>query len=281
MNFHIALSHQFSTYQGTQKIAAHLDLQLGDFVSVSGISGSGKTTFLRLLCGLVQPISGNIRFGEKVWLDTNKGIMVSPQERKIGMVFQDYALFPNMNVRDNILFASSKKVEEKYLNTLLDTLGLDSLLTRFPHQLSGGQQQRVAIARALSSKPTLLLMDEPFSALDEVLRKNIQSFIYELHHKYAFTTLIVNHQISEIMIYANKFLKFEGAELLNYSPGNEYDFTVSGVIISKEMSEFGMSHLQVMYEGVSYKIPIPTLEAKRLKIGEMVHFGSYLKPQKS
>lgn len=278
MNFSVNLFYHFSTLHGTQHIETNLDLQTGDFISVSGISGSGKTTFLKLLCGLIHPEYGNIHLGEKVWLDTERGIMVSPQERKIGMVFQDYALFPNMNVRDNMLFAATKNGDAFYFHTLLEALGLGNLLTRFPHQLSGGQQQRVAIARALISKPALLLMDEPFSALDEALRKNIQAFIYDLHQKYDFTTLIVNHQVSELRPYANKFLTFENEKLITYSPEDENKVTVCGVVISKEMTESALSHLQVMVEGKAYKIPIPTHEAKKFQIGEMIYVGSCLKP---
>lgn len=278
MNFSVNLFYHFSTLHGTQHIETNLDLQTGDFISVSGISGSGKTTFLKLLCGLIHPEYGNIHLGEKVWLDTERGIMVSPQERKIGMVFQDYALFPNMNVRDNMLFAATKNGDAFYFHTLLEALGLGNLLTRFPHQLSGGQQQRVAIARALISKPALLLMDEPFSALDEALRKNIQAFIYDLHKKYDFTTLIVNHQVSELRPYANKFLTFENEKLITYSPEDENKVTVCGVVISKEMTESALSHLQVMVEGKAYKIPIPTHEAKKFQIGEMIYVGSCLKP---
>ncbi|MFM7092905.1 MAG: ATP-binding cassette domain-containing protein [Bacteroidota bacterium] len=278
MNFSVNLFYHFSTLHGTQHIETNLDLQTGDFISVSGISGSGKTTFLKLLCGLIHPEYGNIRLGEKVWLDTERGIMVSPQERKIGMVFQDYALFPNMNVRDNMLFAATKNGDASYFHTLLEALGLGNLLTRFPHQLSGGQQQRVAIARALISKPALLLMDEPFSALDEALRKNIQAFIYDLHQKYDFTTLIVNHQVSELRPYANKFLTFENEKLITYSLEDENKVTVCGVVISKEMTESALSHLQVMVEGKAYKIPIPTHEAKKFQIGEMIYVGSCLKP---
>ena len=174
MNFSIDLFHSFSTFQGIQKIEANLQISLGEYVSISGISGSGKTTFLRLISGLMQPKNGTICWGEQVWHDTKTKQCIPPQERNIGMVFQDYALFPNMNTLDNIIFACKEKVEKKYLQSILDTMGLNNYLSRYPHQLSGGQQQRVAIARALISKPALLLLDEPFSALDESLKKNVK-----------------------------------------------------------------------------------------------------------
>jgi molybdate transport system ATP-binding protein len=277
MNFSIKLFYPFSTGFSTQQLEANLELKLGDFVSISGISGSGKTTFLKLLCGFIQPAYGYICLGEKVWLDTKRGIRVSPQERKIGMVFQDYALFPTMNVRENILFAATNKVDVNYLHALLDTLGLEKVLTRFPRQLSGGQQQRVAIARALMAKPTLLLMDEPFSALDLEMRKNIQAFIYALHQEHGFTTLIVNHEATEWKAYANTFLKVEHDKLIPYSPGIETDIAVSGVIIAKEMSESVLSHLQVIVEGIPYKIPVPTHVAKKFQIGEIINVAAFKK----
>ena len=209
MNFSIDLFHSFSTLQGIQKIEANLQIPLGEYVSISGISGSGKTTFLRLISGLIQPQNGTICWGEQVWHDTKNKQCIPPQERNIGMVFQDYALFPNMNTLDNIIFACKEKVEKKYLQSIVDTLGLDNYLTRYPYQLSGGQQQRVAIARALISKPALLLLDEPFSALDESLKKTVQSFIYEIHQQNSMTTFVVSHQISEIKPYAQRFLQFE------------------------------------------------------------------------
>jgi molybdate transport system ATP-binding protein len=275
MSFSISLFHQFSTLHGVQKIEANLNLDRGDFVSISGISGSGKTTFLKILSGLIQPVNGDIIFGDQRWLDTQRGFLLSPQKRKIGMVFQDYALFPNMNVLDNIKFAAGSELEESYLHDIIDALGLAHLLTRFTYQLSGGQQQRVAIARAIISKPQLLLMDEPFSALDEALKKSVQSFIYELHQKYFFTTLIVNHQISDIKAFSNKFLKFEEDKLVAYQPKMEYDFTVEGIILSKESSDLEICHVTVSYNGNTYQIPLPAKEAGKLNIGDTLKFGSY------
>ena len=236
MNFSIDLFHSFSTLQGIQKIEANLQIPLGEYVSISGISGSGKTTFLRLISGLIQPQNGTICWGEQVWHDTKTKQCIPPQERNIGMVFQDYALFPNMNTLDNIIFACKEKVEKKYLQSIVDTLGLDNYLTRYPYQLSGGQQQRVAIARALISKPALLLLDEPFSALDESLKKTVQSFIYEIHQQNSMTTFVVSHQISEIKPYAHRFLQFENEKLLDYHyiEKKNYVFIFGRIILYSE-----------------------------------------------
>jgi molybdate transport system ATP-binding protein len=276
MNFSIDLFHSFSTLQGIQKIEANLQIPLGEYVSISGISGSGKTTFLRIISGLIQPQNGTICWGEQVWHDTKNKQCIPPQERNIGMVFQDYALFPNMNTLDNIIFACKEKVEKKYLQSILDTLGLDNYLTRYPHQLSGGQQQRVAIARALISKPALLLLDEPFSALDESLKKTIQTFIYEIHQQNSMTTLVVSHQISEIKPYAQRFLKFENEKLLDYQYIEKKNLSVQGILISKEMSASEMSQVTLLYDDKTYQFPFPSSELEKLNIGDKIHFGIFL-----
>lgn len=276
MNFSIDLFHSFPTLQGIQKIEANLQIPFGEYVSVSGISGSGKTTFLRLISGLIPPQNGTICWGDQVWHDTKNKQCIPPQERNIGMVFQDYALFPNMNTLDNIIFACKEKVEKKYLQSILDTLGLDNYLTRYPHQLSGGQQQRVAIARALISKPALLLLDEPFSALDESLKKTVQSFIYEIHLQNSMTTLVVSHQISEIKPYAHRFLQFENEKLIDYPYIEKNNFTVQGIVISKEKSESEMSQVTLLYEGKTYQFPFPSSELEKIHIGDKIHFGLFL-----
>lgn len=276
MNFSIDLFHSFSTFQGIQKIEANLQIPLGEYVSISGISGSGKTTFLRLISGLVQPQNGTICWGDQVWHDTKNKQCIPPQERNIGMVFQDYALFPNMNTLDNIIFACKEKVEKKYLQSIIDTLGLDNYLTRYPHQLSGGQQQRVAIARALISKPALLLLDEPFSALDESLKKTVQSFIYEIHLQNSMTTLVVSHQISEIKPYVNRFLQFENEKLLYYPYIEKKNLLVQGILVSKEMSASEMSQVTLLYDGKTYQSPFPSSELEKIHIGDKIHFGLFL-----
>ena len=276
MNFSIDLFHSFSTFQGIQKIEANLQIPLGEYVSISGISGSGKTTFLRLVSGLVQPQNGTICWGDQVWHDTKNKQCIPPQERNIGMVFQDYALFPNMNTLDNIIFACKEKVEKKYLQSIIDTLGLDNYLTRYPHQLSGGQQQRVAIARALISKPALLLLDEPFSALDESLKKTVQSFIYEIHLQNSMTTLVVSHQISEIKPYVNRFLQFENEKLLYYPYIEKKNLLVQGILVSKEMSASEMSQVSLLYDGKTYQSPFPSSELEKIHIGDKIHFGLFL-----
>jgi molybdate transport system ATP-binding protein len=153
-----------------------------------GPSGSGKTTLLRCLAGLERPSSGHIRLGRDVWFDASRKTHRPPQQRDIGVLFQDYALFPHMNVADNVTFGSgtmSRRAVADRLAELLDMFGLHGLADRFPRQLSGGQQQRVALARTVFRRPSLLLLDEPLSALDamtrEHVREELNSQIRSLH----------------------------------------------------------------------------------------------------
>ena len=138
-----------------------------------GPSGSGKTTLLRMLAGLERPDAGSIVLREICWFDSARGIHLSPQERRVGFLFQDYALFPHLTVAENVGYAARRETVHK----LLATFGLTELAASKPRALSGGEQQRVALARALAAEPALLLLDEPLSALDAPTRARMR---YEL-----------------------------------------------------------------------------------------------------
>ena len=149
----------------------------GETLALVGPSGSGKTTLLRCIAGLYAPQSGRIRCGKDIWKDTDEGIHVAPQIRRIGMVFQDFALFPHKTVLKNISLAIEKSCvgsPEQFAKELLKRVNLQGLEARYPAFLSGGQRQRVALARALARQPRVLLLDEPFSAVDQVTRKKLR-----------------------------------------------------------------------------------------------------------
>ena len=167
------------------------------FVSIYGKSGVGKTTLLRMIAGLTQPDSGYIRVNGESWYDSERKINLKPQKRNIGYVFQDYALFPNMTVKEHLLYAQFNR-EKEYISELLDSFHLKGLCERKPAKLSGGQQQRLATARALVRKPQILLLDEPLSALDSETRESLQFEILQAHQKYQATTLLVSHDLNEI-----------------------------------------------------------------------------------
>ncbi|MBI3285267.1 MAG: ABC transporter ATP-binding protein [Burkholderiales bacterium] len=182
-----------------------LDLQLrvapGAFVSLYGASGAGKTTLLRMLAGLTAPDHGRIVVDGVSWYDSARRIALPPQQRCTGYVFQDYALFPNLSVRDNVGYALGKP-QAAQLARLLEIAGLSALQQRLPASLSGGQKQRVALARALarvsSGQPRLLLLDEPLSALDADLRSQLQDELLYLHREYGLTTILVSHDVGEV-----------------------------------------------------------------------------------
>ena len=193
------------------EIDLNMDVALaeGEFVTLFGQSGAGKTTLLRMLAGLTGPDRGRIVIGGEVWFDSEQHIDLPPQRREIGLVFQDYALFPNMTVRQNLAFALADKKQGGRVDELIDMMQLGALQQRLPATLSGGQKQRVALARALVRRPKLLLLDEPFSALDAETRIRLQDEILRLHRNFGLTTLIVSHDLGEVYKLSDRVLLIE------------------------------------------------------------------------
>lgn len=192
-------------HYGSIKAVDHVDLQLesGEFMAILGPSGSGKSTLMRLVAGLEPPTSGDII------VDGQSVVNVPPQHRNVAMVFQSFALYPHMTVRDNILFPLvSRKVpkqeHEARLQKATGMLGVENLLDRRPSRLSGGQQQRVALARALVRDPELFVFDEPLSALDAQIRSRARAELRELHDQTRITTLYVTHDQVEAMGLADR-----------------------------------------------------------------------------
>ena len=189
-------------------------VEKGEIVSFLGESGVGKTTFLKCISGLENINSGSIVLNNKTLND--KDLFVRPQDRKIGFVFQDYPLFPHLNMRDNIIFNLEKKYI-KNLEYMLSLTNLSSLVDRFPHELSGGEQQRACIARALIREPDLLLLDEPFSNLDVAIKNSIRDEIYQIIKTTKTTTILVTHDINDSLNIADKILVFKAGKLQQYS----------------------------------------------------------------
>ena len=182
-----------------------LGVEQGEFVSFLGPSGCGKTTVLRMVAGFEQPTAG------RILIEGRDVTALPPSQRRIGMVFQAYALFPNMNVADNIAFGlkvarrpraeSARRVEE-----MLELIGLEGLGKRFPFELSGGQQQRVALARALAPQPRMLLLDEPLSALDAKIRVSLRNQIREIQRELGITTIFVTHDQEEALSISDRIV---------------------------------------------------------------------------
>lgn len=196
----IKMNVKKSLLAATGEIELHLDLEVkkGEFITLYGPSGAGKTSALRLLSGLMRPDSGLIEVNGRHWYSDKKNIFLAPQKRKIGFVFQDYALFPNLTVRKNLEFAQGRNKDPNTIQELISLTELENLQDRLPEDLSGGQKQRAALARALVQRPDILLLDEPLSALDSSMRVKLQDHLRTLHERFQLTTILVSHDIGEI-----------------------------------------------------------------------------------
>lgn len=209
---HIDIEHPMFTAEGQALLRVKLNVQAGELVCLQGASGSGKTTLLRILAGLIKPLTGSIQFGDNKWYDSYTKQFVSARARRTGLMFQDYALFPNMNVLQQLQYAQTKH-DPEHIQQLLNDFGLTALSHRKPQQLSGGQKQRVALARALASRPSMLLLDEPFSALDQELKQNLRETIRQAHKLLGTVTLLVSHDPEEIQSLATSILHFPSSAL--------------------------------------------------------------------
>ena len=199
------------SFDGQTHVVRDLDLTIhkGEFLTLLGPSGSGKTTCLMMLAGFEAPTAGGIR------IDGRLVNQVPPRQRGIGMVFQNYALFPHMTVGDNLSFPLEVRgfdalARHERVDRALDLVRLEGLGARQPNQLSGGQQQRVAIARALVFEPELVLMDEPLGALDRRLREELQYEIRRIHADLGVTVLYVTHDQNEAMVMSDRVAVFRG-----------------------------------------------------------------------
>jgi len=177
-----------------------------------GESGAGKTTILECIAGLRSPDRGEIRLEDKIVFSSEGRIDVPPRDRRVGYVFQDYALFPHMTVRGNLLYARN---DEKKAGMLLELTRMTEMADHFPHELSGGQKQRTALARALMREPELLLLDEPLSALDEELRESLGKEIAGIQKETGVTAIVVSHSRKEIDTLCSEVLRLENGSLIS------------------------------------------------------------------
>ena len=168
-----------------------------------GPSGGGKTTIIRMLAGLDKPDEGQVIYGDELWFDSDRGINLSPQRRRLGYVFQDYTLFPHLNLYENAVFAAA---DRKEVDELFALFQINHLRERKPHMVSGGERQRCAICQALARHPLLLLLDEPFSALDVVTRRALREELKNLKGTLSCPIIYVTHDINEALFLADEIL---------------------------------------------------------------------------
>lgn len=210
----IAIHKALNGQKGKMILDLDFKVEPNQITALYGPSGAGKTTAFRIVSGLLMPEKGRIVVNGETWLDTSRKISLSPKERKIAYVFQDYALFPNMSVENNILFAAGKNPDKNKVKELIETFHLYDLRNQKPQNLSGGQQQRVALARALIQEPNLLLLDEPLAALDNEIRVRLQDFLLEIQVRYSLSILLVSHDIAEIHKLAKHVLHIQEGNIV-------------------------------------------------------------------
>lgn len=224
------VSKQFGSFKAVDQVS--LEIKSGSLVALLGPSGSGKSTLLRLIAGLELPDSG------KIWLTGKDATYQSVQDRNIGFVFQHYALFKHMNVRQNIAFGleirkTTKGKTKARVEELLELVQLGGLGDRYPSQLSGGQRQRVALARALAVQPQVLLLDEPFGALDAKVRKDLRAWLRRLHDEVHVTTVFVTHDQEEAMEVADEIVVMNKGRVEQVgTPAEIYDHPATAFVMS-------------------------------------------------
>lgn len=224
------VSKQFGSFRAVDNV--NLEIKPGSLVSLLGPSGSGKSTLLRLIAGLETPDTG------KIWITGKDATHQNVQDRNIGFVFQHYALFKHMTIRENIAFGlrirnALKARTNARVNELLELVQLSGFGDRYPSQLSGGQRQRVALARALAVEPQVLLLDEPFGALDAKVRKDLRTWLRRLHDEVGVTAVLVTHDQEEAMEVSDEIVVMNKGRVEQVgTPAKIYDQPASAFVMS-------------------------------------------------
>jgi molybdate transport system ATP-binding protein len=224
----VDVEKELSGINGNFSLKIDFKVKKNQFLTIFGKSGSGKTTILRMIAGLENPDKGFIKIDGEYYFNSYKRINIPPQKRKVGFVFQNYALFPNMTVYKNLEFAMEKPDKEK-IEEILKIVELEDLKDRYPNTLSGGQQQRVALARAIIRNPKILLLDEPLSALDLSVRLKLQDEIKKIHNFLNLTTIMVSHDKPEVFKLSDKVIWIDKGKIIKSG-------TPRNIFIEKEIS---------------------------------------------
>lgn len=273
----VDIKKELQASDGTMELDISFQVQENSLTTIYGESGAGKTSILRMISGLLNPDEGIISVNKIAWYDHSRSINLPPQKRKIGYVFQDYALFPNMTVLENLKYALSKGHEPTIIPELLEITELSKLKDRDVNSLSGGQRQRVALARALVRRPEILLLDEPLSALDESIRSKLQDYIVTAHEKFHLTTILVSHDLPEIFKLSDQIILLSKGKImrsgtpseifLNNKISGKYRFT--GTIIEKTKNDV-VFVIGVLVGNNLIKVIATEEEGRALNLGDKV-----------
>ena len=260
-------------------------LQKGQTLALLGESGSGKTTLLRMIAGLEKPTEGSIALQDKFIYNHSEAVFVKPEKRNIGLFFQHYALFPHLTVFKNIAYGLSSKIytasqKKQRVDEMLSLVELKGYEKRFPHELSGGQQQRIALARALAPQPQLLLLDEPFSNLDEQLKNEVRQQIKEILEKTQTTTILVTHDLQDALSLADQLAVMKNGKIeqldtpqnLYQQPKTKYVATLFG-----EIQEVDKNENTTIYTRPEWIEIVENSNSATLKIEEINFYGNSYK----
>ena len=259
------------------------EIPRGKVTALFGPSGAGKSSILRIISGLETADSGIILHGKEVWFDDTQKIHLPPQQRSIGFVFQDFALFPHLTVERNVAYGIKGKKGLNELKDLISLVGLSGYEHYYPAQLSGGQKQRVALIRALARKPDLLLLDEPLSALDWETRRQLQEDLKKIIKQFHVTTLYVTHDVTEVYKLADYVVVLESGRVVKKGTPEEVflgkklstRIQIAGKVVGIE-SDAIIAAVTVLHDDQYFKTLIDTEEVDRLnlKVGDDVVIGA-------
>ena len=273
----IDITKNLFSAQGEFTLKLQMNIGQGEFISLFGQSGAGKTTLLRCLAGLEKPDSGSITVNGECWFDSKTAFMLPARHRRAGYMFQDYALFPNMTVRGNLEFALGPGARKIRVAELIELMGLGELQQRKPDTLSGGQKQRVALARALAAEPQLLLLDEPFSALDHAIRVRLQDEVMRMQRHFDLTTVMVSHDISEVYKLSQRVMVIEQGSIAKQgSPAEVFKagqasgkFSFAGEVLDIETADVVFA-VTLLVGNQVVRVIATADEVKNLKQGDRV-----------
>lgn len=277
----LSLRKRLQSAQGPLDLEVEMEIAAGEAVTLFGESGTGKTTLLRMLAGLTLPDSGRIEVAGETWYDSAQGVNLPPQRRRAGLVFQDYALFPHMTVRQNLAYALPGGKDARREAEILALMGLEQLADRRPQTLSGGQKQRVALGRALLSDPRILLLDEPLSALDQELRLKLQGEIAAVQERWGIACILVSHDLGEIFRLSNRVLCLEGGRIRRAgSPGDVFGgsrmsskIRLSGVVLEIQVADV-VRVLTILVGREAVRVTLLPKDAEGLRVGDKVFLAA-------
>ncbi|QJR00038.1 ABC transporter ATP-binding protein [Halomonas sp. PGE1] len=237
---------------GPIPLSAEFHCEAGELLALVGPSGSGKTTLLRAIAGLYRPAQGRIACGGEAWFDSGRRLSLPPQGRRVGLVFQDYALFPHLTALGNVMVALDHlppRERRRRAGGWLSRVHLTGLEARYPGQLSGGQRQRVALARALARNPRVLLLDEPFSAVDQVTRRRLQRELAMLREQIRIPIVLVTHDLDEAAALADRLCVLHGGRSLQAGPPEALFRRPASAEVARVLDRHNLFSGEVVEEG--------------------------------